>query len=53
MSLTRLRLGLSHLPEHKFEHSFQDSINPLCKGGYEVVSTCNLFYQLRHVIRYF
>ena len=29
--ITRLRLGLSHLREHKFKHSFQDTINPLCK----------------------
>ena len=28
--LTRLRLGLSHLNEHKFRHNFQDCINPLC-----------------------
>ena len=28
--LTRLRLGLSHLREHKFRHSFQDTLNPLC-----------------------
>ena len=25
--ITRLQLGLSHLTEHKFKHSFQDSIN--------------------------
>ena len=37
--LTRLRLGLSHLCEHKFKHSFQDSLNPLCKCGAEVEST--------------
>ena len=37
--LTRLRLGLSHLREHKFKHSFQDSLNPLCKCGAEVEST--------------
>ena len=28
--LSRLRLGLSHLREHKFKHSFQDSLNPFC-----------------------
>ena len=28
--LTRLRLGLSHLNEHKFRHNFQDYLNPLC-----------------------
>ena len=27
--LTRLRLGLSHLREHNFNHNFQDTIN-LC-----------------------
>ena len=27
--LTRLRLGLNHLCEHKFKHSFQDSLNPI------------------------
>ena len=37
--LTRLRLGLSHLREHKFKHSFQDSLNPLCKCGAEVELT--------------
>ena len=37
--LTRIRLGLSHLREHKFKHSFQDSLNPLCKCGAEVEST--------------
>ena len=28
--LTRLRLGLSHLYDHKFRHCFQDTRNPLC-----------------------
>ena len=37
--LTRLRLGPSHLPEHKFKHSFQDLLNPLCKCGFDVEST--------------
>ena len=34
--LTRLRLGLSHLREHKFKHSFQHTLNPLCSCGKEV-----------------
>ena len=29
--LTRLRLGLSHLHEHKFRRCIQDTLNPLCK----------------------
>ena len=28
--LTRLRLGLSHLNEHRFRYNFKDCINPLC-----------------------
>ena len=27
--VTRLRLGLSHLREHKFKHSFRDTLNSL------------------------
>ena len=34
--LTRLRLGLSHLREHKFKHSFQDTLNPFCSCGPDV-----------------
>ena len=35
--LTRLRIGFSHLKEHKFRHNFQDSIDPMCncRGGIE------------------
>ena len=28
--LTRLRLGLSHLREHNFKHSFLDTLNVIC-----------------------
>ena len=28
-SLVRLRLGFSHLREHKFRHNFHDTLNPL------------------------
>ena len=34
--LTRLRLGLSHLCEHKFKHNFQDCLNPICLCGNEI-----------------
>ena len=37
--LTRLQLGLSHLREHKFKHSFQDTLNPLCSCGKELKTT--------------
>ena len=34
--LTRLRLGLSHLNQHKFNHNFPDYLNPLCSCSLEV-----------------
>ena len=37
--LTRLRLGLSHLREHKFNHNFQDTVNPFCSCGQEIETT--------------
>ena len=39
--LSRLRFRLSHLREHKFKHSFQDSLNLFCscrKGEVETSS---------------
>ena len=41
--LTRLRLGLSHLNEHKFRHNFQDCLNPLCSCSYGVETTNHYF----------
>ena len=41
--VTKLRLGLSHLREHKFKHSFQDSINPLCSCSSDVESPIHYF----------
>ena len=41
--LTRLRLGLSHLNEHKFKHNFQDCINPLCTCSLEIESLSHFF----------
>ena len=31
--ITRFRLSLSHLCEHKFKHSFQGCLNPICTAG--------------------
>ena len=33
--LTRVRLKLSHLNEHKFRHNFRDTLNPLCSCSLE------------------
>ena len=48
--LTRLRLGLSHLNEHRFNHNFDiDSCSsPLCSCSLEVESTKHFFLQCRH-----
>ena len=44
--LTRLRLGLSHLREHKFNHNFLDTINSLCPCSLESESTTHFFSAL-------
>ena len=41
--VTRLSLGLSHHREHKFNHNFQDTINPLCSCSLEWESTTYFF----------
>ena len=41
--ITRIRLGLSHLRQHKSKHSFQDSINPICKCSNDVKSVIHFF----------
>ena len=54
--LTRLRLGLNHLRDHKFNHSFQDSLNPICNCGTDVDTTaryllhCPLFSDERLIL---
>ena len=46
--LTRLRLGVSHLNEHRFNHNFQICINPLCNCSLEVESTVHFFLHCYH-----
>ena len=41
--VTRLRLGLSHLREHKLKYSFQDTLNPLCSSGLDIETTSHHF----------
>ena len=41
--ITRIRLDLSHLREHKFIHSLQDSVNSICNCGNDVESVINFF----------
>ena len=37
--ITRLRLGLSRLRDHKFKHNFLDSLNPICCCGKDIETT--------------
>ena len=39
--LSRIRLGLSHLSEHKYKHSFQDTLNPICACGSDIETPCH------------
>ena len=41
--LTRLRLGLSHLNEHKFNHNFDDCVNPFCTCSLKPESASHSF----------
>ena len=43
--MTRLRVGFSHLKEHKFTHNFQDSVDPFCSCGNDIESTDHFFLQ--------
>ena len=39
---TRLRLGLSHLGDHKFRHNFQDCVSPMCSCVQDIETTTHL-----------
>ena len=41
--LTRLRLGFSHLNEHKFRHNFRDFLNHLCECKLEPETISHFF----------
>ena len=49
--LTRLRLGLSHLRDHKFKHNFLDNLDPICNCGEDIETSyhyllhCSLIIQ--------
>ena len=54
--LTRLRVGFSHLREHKLKHNFQDTLNPLCpcsleaEDNYRFFMRCQSFSNQRNVL---
>ena len=37
--LNRLRLGLSHLENHKFRHNFQECVSPIFSCGQDIETT--------------
>ena len=39
--LTRLRLCLSHLWDHKFKHNFLDTLNPIYNCGEDIETSCH------------
>ena len=41
--MTRLRLGLNRLREHKFNHNFQNCMNPLCSCAMDIELTSHFF----------
>ena len=41
--LTRYRIGLRNLNEHKFKHGFNDTINPICICGGDIKSINHFF----------
>ena len=43
--IMRVRLGLSHLTEHKFKHSFQDTLHFLCNCGIDVEYSTHFLLQ--------
>ena len=46
--LTRLRLGFTHLNEHKFRHNFQVCLNPLCSCSLEIEVTSHYLLHCHH-----
>ena len=38
-----MRLGFSHLQEHKFRYGFRDILNPLCPSSIETETTVHYF----------
>ena len=50
--LNRLRLGFSHLREHKFRHNLADTLNPLCSCTLETEDTEHYFLRCQNNISF-
>ena len=49
---TRLRVGVSHLNEHRFRHNFQDCMNPLCSCSLEIEDASHCLLHCHHFSQY-
>ena len=43
-----MRLGLSHLNEHRLNHNFEDCVNPLSTSSLEAETTSHFFLHYHH-----
>ena len=50
--LTCLHLGFSHLNEHRFQHNFQDCMNPLCSCSLEIEDISHYLLHCHHFSQY-
>ena len=50
--LTRLRLGFSHLNEHRFRHNIESCINPLCSCSLETEDISHYLLHCHHFIQH-
>ena len=55
--LNRLRLGFSHLNEHKFRHGFRDTLDPFCacrtnsiENSQHFLLHCSIYSHARHLL---
>ena len=48
--LTRLKLGSSHLREHKFRHNFKDTLNPFRSLGLKLKPQHTIFCDVTSII---
>ena len=48
--ITRLQLGLSYLNEHRFNHTFNNCINPQCTCSVDIESTVHFFLHFNYYI---
>ena len=49
---SRLRLGFSHLNEHRFRHNFENCINPLCSCSFVTEDTLHYLLHCHHFSQY-